>query len=182
MRFFTVGGEGFEPPAIHRGFRGVGGEAAQKAAHGCEARSARRARWGGTSRGEAGVGFGRAGPGRGHTGRRGGSGGGRRGASRRAGGAATGPPWRGRMLLARRSSCRRRLSLFQEGVTGVTGTGTGGIDAVTLFTNPPRHRHRQSGRGSCHPQSNSAGAPPQARRFAPDAVQHLARRAPPRTE
>jgi hypothetical protein len=38
----VVGGEGFEPPAIHRGFRGVGSEAAQKAAHGCEARSARR--------------------------------------------------------------------------------------------------------------------------------------------
>ncbi len=29
-----MGGEGFEPPAIHRGFRGVGSEAAQKAAHG----------------------------------------------------------------------------------------------------------------------------------------------------
>lgn len=33
-RWFTLGGEGFEPPAIHRGFRGVASEAAQKAAHG----------------------------------------------------------------------------------------------------------------------------------------------------
>ena len=34
-------------------------------------------------------------------------------------------PRAGTMLLARRRSCQGRLSLFQEGVTGVTGTGTG---------------------------------------------------------
>jgi hypothetical protein len=80
-----VGGEGFEPPAIRRGFRGVWSEAAQKAAHEGEARSARRARFGGTGREEAGVAFGRAGRGQGHTGRRGGSRGGWRGASGQAG-------------------------------------------------------------------------------------------------
>jgi len=51
-----VGGEGFEPPADCRGFRGVGSEAAQKAAHGwrgavCEAgtlgRHGGRGGWGG---------------------------------------------------------------------------------------------------------------------------------------
>jgi hypothetical protein len=94
VRLFTVGGEGFEPPRFTAGFKGSGAKRRRKRHTGGEARSARRARWGGHGARGAEAGFARAGRGRGHTGQRGGSGGGRRGASRRAGRAAKGPPWR----------------------------------------------------------------------------------------
>ena len=58
VRFFTVGGEGFEPPADCRGFRGVGSKAAQKAAHGWRGAVGEAGALGGTGRGEDGTGFG----------------------------------------------------------------------------------------------------------------------------
>jgi hypothetical protein len=80
-------------------FEGSGAKRRRKRHTGGGVRSARRARCGGTRRGEAGAGFVRAGRVRGHTGRRGGSGAGRRGAGGQAGGKATGPPWRRKHAL-----------------------------------------------------------------------------------
>ena len=99
-------------------------KAAQKAAHRPGGAGGEVGAHGGhRARGRRDVG--RAGRGRGHTGQRGGFPGEWREASGWASWAATGPPSRERMLLARRRSWRGRSSLFQEGVTGFTGTGTG---------------------------------------------------------
>ena len=125
LRSPALGGERFEPPAPSRGFRGPRRERRRKRHTGPEVRAARRARTGATGRGGGQTGVGRAWRGRGHTGQRGGFPGGWRGASGRASWAATGPPRRERMLLARRRSWRGRSSLFQESVTGNAGTETG---------------------------------------------------------
>jgi hypothetical protein len=113
------------------GFEGSGAKWRRKRHTGGAARRARRC---GHEALGGGTGAERAGCGRGHTGRRGGSGGGwRRTASGRP--VAARPrvlPGAGNMLLARRRSWRGRLSLFREGVTGVTGTGTGGRKILVL--------------------------------------------------